>query len=499
MRQTVLALDLGTSQVKGLLLAEDGVTIAKAKRSYPTRLGPQGEAEQDPMDWVSAVTMCVKDLAISAKKQWPPAICSVTGQMHGLVLIGKQGRPLRPAIICSDFRAHKELEKILGRIEPERIVGITGNPPLAMFPGPKLLWVKTHEPSIYAAVNKILPPKDYVGYVMTGEIATDPSDASGTMLYNVHSGRWDEEMCEASEVCTDWLPPIRSAKEIRGKVCKQFAEDSGVREGTPVIVGGGDLPSTVLGCGVNNSKDVGFSLGTAGIVFRLAKAVSQSTTGQLFNFVHILPRTLVSMGSCPGAGFSVKWFETAILGRQGSDSVPHSNINRSVPEGKPTLFFLPFLLGTGSPFMDYKARGGFIGVAHHHTSTDLRRAILEGVSFSLRQSYDLLKIEQPEVRHVLVCGGGAYNRVWLEILASVIGSPLSVLQEKDAAVLGAGILGGVAAEWFSTADEAIHMCVKTSGIIEPSREWVDFYSEKYQRYLQICELIMALRSKRFWE
>ena len=499
MSQTVLALDLGTSRVKALLLAEDGTIQAKTEATYPVTTGPGGQVEQDPDDWSRAVVTAIRKLAKQAVKYWPPVLCSVTGQMHGLVLLGKSGQPARPAIICSDFRAQQEAQSIASRLSPERILQLTGNPALGIFPGPKVLWIQRHEPSIYRSVKKLLLPKDYVGFVMTGEIVTDHSDASGTMLYNIHSKAWDRELCEACEVPNDWLPLIISARELRGRVTKSFADQSGLRAGTPVLVGAGDLSTTVIGTGITGSGQVGVSLGTAGIVFRITDGLREETLGRVFNFRHALPLSLISMGSCPAAGFSIKWFENAILG--GKALTADSDTERRGEQllEKHSLYFLPFLLGAGSPSMDYKQRGAFIGLTHYHTGRDLRRAIMEGVALSLRSSYELLIRGSDDVQEIRVCGGGSYDKEWVAILAGVLGRPVLTLEEPDAAVLGAAVLAGVAASWWESIEEAVHTCVRVREAVEPPLGATEIFSRAFRKYCRLCELLDILQREGFWE
>jgi xylulokinase len=493
----VLSLDLGTSRVKALVCSAAGDILASTDRPYPLTVGAGGRAEQDPADWIAAIIACTRELSALGEDIWPPAICSITGQMHGLVALDAGGEPVRPAMICSDFRAHEELAAIEGRLSPERILRVTGSPGLAMFPGPKALWMDRHEPDNAARIRTILLPKDYVGYALTGQIATDPSDASGTMLYDIHRDRWDEDLCAASSVAPGWLPPVRPASEVRGGVRPAFASRSDLPASIPVIVGGGDLPTTILGTGVVDEADIGISLGTAGITFRLAQRVQDEILGRVFYFRHVMDRTVVSIGSNPGAGFSVRWFAEQVL--EEPDLITYVGDPSRLPEEKPTLFFLPLLLGSGNPDMDYKARGAFIGLSHHHRREDLRRAILEGVSYSIRQSFELLQIDRPPLERVLVCGGGSYNEEWLNILANVIDRPLITLRQKDTAVLGGAALAAYAAGWFATLEEAAETFARPAHAVHPSEEGAALYDAAYRDYLQLSDMMRELRRKGMWE
>jgi len=485
-----LAIDLGTSRVKVVVFSENGSVLARTERSYPLDLQPGGIAEQSPDDWIQAVCACTKELSSMGNEIWPPNICSVTGQMHGLVLLDKNYKILRKAIICSDFRAEQEKQEIESLVDNEYILHTTGSPGIGMLPGPKFLWLKKHEPDVHREINKLLFPKDYIGFVMTGDGSTDPSDASGTMLYNCISREWDNSLCEASAVPLHILPKIRTAESIRGYVMPSFAGLSAIPEGTPVIIGGGDLPATVMGTGISSDKDGGISLGTAGIIFRLADQLHESVLGKIFHFCHTLENTLVSMGSCPGTGFSVDWFERDIIRTALAPGKRVGEITSPEAKGIPDLYFLPYLLGTGSPYMDYTPKGAFLGLSHHHKQEDMRRAIYEGISYSIKQSLELLQVDRNPVEFIRVCAGGSYNRDWLQILANIIGKPLQTLKQKDTAVVGAAILGGFAAGWFTSLDEGIKRFAKTDEVMQPDEERIADYLVGYEKYLCYSKMIV---------
>lgn len=487
----VLSIDLGTSRVKVVVSSENGDTLARTEQSYPMDVRPGGIAEQSPEDWINAINACTEELAGKGNNAWPPDICSITGQMHSIVLLAENGSLLRKAIICSDFRADEEMAEIESCVTAENILRITGSPGISMLPGPKILWIKKHEPQVYERIKKLLFPKDYIGYIMTGETATDPSDASGTMFYDCVKRQWDESLCNACAVPIEILPPVKPAEAIRGIVTSSFAARSLIPAGTPVIVGGGDLPATVMGTGVVYDTDVGISLGTAGIVFRLADRLQDSVLGKIFYFCHVLEDTLVSMGSCPGTGFSVDWFEKQAvrlpleLGKRVGD------IDRAPILKPPELYFLPYLLGTGSPYMDYRPKGAFLGLSHHHNQEDLRRAVYEGISYSLKQSFELLQVERSPVERVFVCAGGSYNKDWLQVLANIIGLPLRTLEQKDTAVVGAAILGGYAAGWFDSIEAGVNIFVKEDKQIQPQAESVCNYKDGYLNYRKLSEMVVG--------
>jgi xylulokinase len=348
-----------------------------------------------------------------------------------------------------------------------------------------MLWMLENEPDLYRKIRTILLAKDYIGFAMTGEIATDVSDASGTMLYDIRADCWDEALCEASATPLECLPPVRLATEVRGEVSRSFSEISQIPPGTPVIVGAPDLPTTVIGAGLYSKKDVCISLGTAGITMRMSDRLREDLLGKIYHFRHIYPSEFISMGSLPGTGFSVNWFERQILEKTGFYRDTELK-DRNQLEAEISLFFLPFLLGTGSPYMDYRSQGAFLGLSHHHTQADLRKAILEGISFSIRQSLELLACESLPVERIIACAGGTLNRSWMYVLADVLGFPVQSVVQKDTAVLGAAILGGVAQKWFDNLEEGARRFVKYEEIVLPDERNARIYRQAYKIYLKLC-------------
>jgi xylulokinase len=486
MQQTVLAIDLGTSRVKTILCSEAGKILARAESTYTLKQTAEGRAEQNPGDWIQAVCKCTHELAETGSSGWPPVVCSITGQMHGPVFLNAEGRVLRDVMICSDFRADQALKQIEDRIGSAFILNRTGSPGLSLFPGPKMLWMLNNEPDVYRSIRTILLAKDYIGYLMTGEFATDVSDASGTMLYNLREDRWDEQMCEACATPLELLPPIRLATDIRGEVSQAFSQISSIPAGVPVVIGAPDLPTTVIGAGLYSMKDICISLGTAGITMRMSNQIREDLLGKIYHFRHIYPGEFISMGSLPGTGFSVDWFEKQILGKSGSHR-EGARKDRELIEKQISLFFLPFLLGTGSPYMDYRAQGAFLGLSHHHVQADLRKAILEGISFSIRQSVELLKGEESPGGRIIACAGGTLNRTWMNVLADVLGLSILSVVHKDSAVLGAAILGGMAQNWSENLEEGIRRFVAYEEPIEPNSHNTMAYEKAYLTYLRLCE------------
>ncbi|NQT67732.1 MAG: hypothetical protein HQ569_09205 [Actinobacteria bacterium] len=409
--------------------------------------------------------------------------------MHGIVLLAKDGSLLRKVITWADFRAIEEITEIESYLSQETIVQITGSPGVPMMPGPKILWIKKYEPHVYYQIKKLLFPKDYIGYIMTGEIATDPSDASNTMFYNCVKRQWDEALCNICAVPMEILPPVKSADTILGLVTHSFATKSLIPAGTPVIIGGGDMPTTVIGTGIIYDIDIGFSLGTAGTVFRLAPHLQEDVLGKIFYYSHVLEHMLISMGTCPGS-LNINWFDKQVVRSSFEQGEIVGNINQTQILKPPDLYFMPFLSGTGSPYMDYEPKGAFLRLSSHHNQEDLRLAIYEGVSYSLKQSFELLMVGRPPVEKVFIGGGGSYNKYWLQVLANIIGLPLITLKEKDVAVIGAAILGGYVANWFDSIKAGTKLFVKEDEQIFPQPESVYNYKDGYKTYLKLSKMVV---------
>lgn len=481
---SVLAVDLGTSSVKVYLYSSDGTRLAQSVQAYPTVKKSGGYVEQSPQKWIESVVLGIRNVAESCNGYWPPTMCSITGQMHGVVLLDANGSPLRRAIICSDSRASAQVNMIAQTVGPKHILEVTGNPALSIFPAAKLLWIKDNENQTFKHARHVLFPKDYVGYVMTGELLTEPSDASGSMLYDLDKGKWDTRICAAVGVSEEQLPQIKDSTCLRGKVTKAFAGISGIPEGTPVLMGGGDLSTTMLGMGITTEDSVGISLGTAGIVLRGMSKIGRDELGTRFFFSNLFDKSFISLASLPAAGLSVNWFWSLMEG-EAYDGKPRNFPVVTSPGGQPTVYYLPFIAGTGTPYMNYNAKGAFMGLGPEHSAQDLKQAIFEGICFSLKQSYQLALSSGP-ARRVFVCGGGSYSSPWVAILANVLGRSIEIVNHRDTACLGAAMLGGFACGWYTDLEDAMTLFGQTTEVIVPDEHLVPYYEKGYERYLEFA-------------
>ena len=450
MSQDVLVgLDVGTSGVKAIAISPDGRVLASASEEYPLSTPRPGWAEQDPEDWWRAAQACLERL--------PKGHIGLSGQMHGLVVLDAEGRVLRPAILWNDQRTGAECEEIESRVGLERLIELTGNRALTGFTAPKLLWLRHHEPNVYARIRHILLPKDYVRFRLTGEQAIDVADASGTLLFDVAGRRWSDEVCAALEVPMEWLPAAHESTEIAGA---------------------GDQAAAALGVGIASPGPVSVVLGTSGVVFAVLPSYKPDALARVHVFCHAVPGTWHAMGVMLSAAGSLAWLRHAVgagygvLDEEAADWTP----------GTEGLLFAPYLAGERTPHADPNARGAFVGLSLRHDRGALARATLEGVAYGLRDSLELLRDLGvcPEVGRV--SGGGARSDLWVRIVASVLGLPLERTESEEGSAFGAALLAGVRAGVFADAADAVTRCVRVRDRIEPDPEWSADYERGYDRY-----------------
>jgi len=459
MTDALVGLDIGTSGVKGIALSRDGEILARAEEPYPLSTPRPGWAEQDPDDWDRA--------AKAVLAQLPQGALGLSGQMHGLVVLGDDGRPLRPAILWNDQRTAAECAEIEERFGLERLIALTGNRALTGFTAPKLLWLRRHEPETYARIAHVLLPKDYVRFRLTGERAIDAADASGTLLFDVARRRWSGDVLTALEIREAWLPTVHESTEIGAA---------------------GDQAAGALGVGIAGPGPLSVVLGTSGVVFAALPEYRPEPEARLHTFCHAVPATWHAMGVMLSAAGSLAWLRDALGGASYDELVAEAAAWEPGAEG---VLFQPYLAGERTPHADPDARGAFIGLSLRHDRGALVRAVLEGVAYGLRDSLELLRELDVEATLGRVSGGGARGELWVKIVASVLGLPLERTQADEGAAFGAALLGGVAAGVFADAGEAVATCVRVGERIEPDPAWEAAYRDGYATYR---ELYPALRT-----
>ena len=461
----LVGLDVGTTGVKALAVSPDGDVLGRAEQDYALSTPKEGWSEQDPEDWWRAAEAALEALAVSDL-----AGIGLSGQMHGLVALDERERVLRPAILWNDQRTASECAEIEERLGLGRLVELTGNRALPGFTAPKLLWLRRHEPETYARIAHVLLPKDYVRLRLTGERATDASDASGTLLFDVAGRRWSDEVVTALELPREWLPPVLESPAVAGHTA----------DGIPVAAGAGDQAAGALGVGVDRPGPLSVVLGTSGVVFAALPGFAADPEGRVHSFCHAVPDGWHAMGVMLSAAGSLRWLRDAVAPGEPFERLIAEA--ESCPPGAEGLLFLPYLAGERTPHADPDARGAFVGLTLRHGRGALVRAVLEGVAFGLRDALELLETLGVEPRVGRASGGGARSDLWLRIVASVLGIPLERAVAEEGAAYGAALLGGVAAGVFGDVHGAVAACVRVRDRIEPEPRWADTYAGGYRRY-----------------
>jgi xylulokinase len=459
----LVGLDVGTTGVKALALSEAGEVLARSEHGYPLSTPRAGWAEQDPDDWWAAAQAALAELGW---REGEPL--GFSGQMHGLVALGEDGSPLRPAILWNDQRTAAECAELEELVGLERLIALTGNRALTGFTAPKLLWLRKHEPETYGRIAHVLLPKDYVRFRLTAERATDAADASGTLLFDVARRRWSDEVLAALEIQREWLPEVG--------------------EGT-AVGGAGDQAAAALGVGVHAPGAVSVVLGTSGVVFAVLPEYRADPQARVHAFCHAVPGTWHAMGVMLSAAGSLRWLRE-IVGGEYAELVGEAERWPPAIEG---LLFQPYLAGERTPHADPDARAAFVGLEHRHDRGALTRAVLEGVAFGLRDSLELLRELGVEPALGRVSGGGARSELWLRIVATVLGLPLERAAVEEGSAFGAALLGGVAAGVWDTAADAVAACVRPTAVVEPERAWAPAYEEAYARYRLLYPSLKEVR------
>ena len=468
-RGLCIGLDVGTSGLKGIVVAADGAVVAAAGEDYPLLTPRPGWTEQDPETWWRASCAVLRELR--ARAPAPIEAIGLTGQMHGAVFLDADERVIRPAILWNDQRTAAACAEIERRVGAERLRRIAGNPSLTGFQAPKALWLREHEPAAYARVRRLLLPKDFIRQRLTGASATDASDAAGTLLLDLAARDWSEEILDALEIPRAWLPCVHEGPEVTGTVAAAGARATGLPEGLPVVAGGGDNAAAAVGCGAVRGGTGLVSLGTSGVVFVPSDTLRIDPGGALHAFCHAVPGQYHLMGVVLSAGGSLRWCRD-VVGRDPAapaddwDADPYRALMAdaaSVPAGAEGLYFLPYLAGERTPHMDPAARGAWIGLTLAHRRSHLVRAVLEGVGFALKDSLVPMRRLGVSPDVLFAVGGGARSALWRQIVAATLGVPLQRLAVEEGPALGAALLAMVGAGVHADVDAAVAAGVRAEG------------------------------------
>ncbi len=477
-----IGLDSSTTATKTILIDASGAVINVASSEYTYETPRPLWSEQQPDLWWQATIASIRQvLANSSVDPADVKGVGLTGQMHGLVLLDTEGQVLRPAILWNDQRTGAECDQIRAILGKERLVQITGNDALTGFTAPKILWVKKHEPEIYARINQILLPKDYVRFKLTGAYATDKAGGAGTLLFDLRQRDWSAEVVEALEIDSAWLPATYEGPAVTGRVTAAAAAATGLAAGTPVVGGGGDQAAQAVGVGAVTPGIIALTLGTSGVVFAATDEPFIEPEGRLHAFCHAGPDRWHLMGVMLSAAGSLRWYRDTVAPEVGFDDLlaPVADI----PPGSEGLLFLPYLTGERTPHPDPLARGAFVGLTVRHTQAHLTRAVLEGVAFGLRDSFELMKAAGlSQVGQVRLSGGGAKSPLWQQILADVLNVELATVNTTEGAAFGAALLAGVGAGLWPTVDAACEACVAVTGSTPPQPDTAATYGTFYAQY-----------------
>jgi xylulokinase len=470
----LVGLDVGTTGVKAIAVGADGAVLARSERGYPLSTPRPGWSEQDPEDWWRAAEAALAE--VSADRE--VLGIGLSGQMHGLVTLDDAHRVVRPAILWNDQRTAAQCSAIETTIGLRRLIELTGNRALPGFTAPKLLWLRDEEPASYERIARICLPKDYVRLRLTGSHAIDVADASGTLLLDVARRGWSADVLDALALPADWLPAVLESPEVSGLTTA----------GVPVAAGAGDCAAAALGVGVDRPGPASVVLGTSGVVFAALPSYAPDDEARVHVFCHAVPEAWHAMGVMLSAAGSLQWLHDVVAPGTPFDALM-AEAGRWDP-GAEGLLFLPYLQGERTPHADPDARGAFAGLQLRHDRGALTRAVLEGVAFGLRDSFDLLRGLGVEITSARASGGGARSELWLRICASVLGVPIERTLVEEGSAFGAALLGGVAGGVFADVHEAVAACVRTADVVEPDAAWQASYAELHGRYR---ELYPALR------
>ncbi|MBR5356103.1 MAG: xylulokinase [Lachnospiraceae bacterium] len=474
-----IGIDLGTSAVKLLLMDSEGKICNVVSKEYPLYFPHPGWSEQKPEDWYEKSIEGLKELTKDVDKSKVKGI-SFGGQMHGLVILDKDDNVIRPAILWNDGRTTKETDYLNNVIGKDKLSEYTANIAFTGFTAPKVLWVKENEPENFAKINKIMLPKDYLAYKLSGVHATDVSDASGMLLFDVKNRKWSKEMCDICSVKEEWLAKIFESYEKIGTLLPGVAKELGFSEDVVIAAGAGDNAAAAVGTGTVGDGRCNISLGTSGTIFISSKNFGVDKNNALHSFAHA-DGTYHLMGCMLSAASCNKWWMDEIIGTKDYAS-EQKNINKL---GENHVYFLPYLMGERSPHNDPQARGTFVGMTMDTTREDMTQAVLEGVAFALRDSFEVAKSLGIKIERTKICGGGAKSPLWKKMIANILNVKVDVIESEEGPSMGGAMLAAVAAGEYASVEEIAAKFVHVVDTVEPEAELAKKYDERYAQFKEI--------------
>lgn len=496
----LLGIDIGTSGTKTLLInaSKEGAVVASATKTYPLYTPKPLWAEQEPEDWWQATIASVREV-IQESGIDPRHIKGIglSGQMHGSVFLDKDNSVIRPAILWCDQRTQTECDWIMDTVGRERIVELISNPVLTGFTAGKIIWLRNNEPELYKQVAKVLLPKDYIRLRLTGEFATEVSDASGTALFNVAKREWAYEMLDAIDIPSDWMPKAYESPEVSGRISAEAAALTGLTAGTPVVGGGGDQAAGAVGNGIVEPGIISSTVGTSGVVFAFADKPVVDPKLRVHTFCHAVPDKWHVMGVMLSAGGSLRWYrdtfaDTEIAVAKALDRDPYDMMcaeAAKAPAGSEGLIFLPYLTGERTPYSDPHARGVFFGITLRSDRAHFVRAVLEGVAYGLRDSFSILDEMGVPVTQVRASGGGARSEVWRRIQANVIGHDHVTINIDEGPALGVALLAGVGTGVYPSVADACRSVIKVANTTKTDPATKKIYDGFYPVYQSLYQSV----------
>ena len=484
-----IGIDLGTSAVKLLLMDSEGKIVNIVSREYPLYFPHPGWSEQKPEDWYAQTMDGMKELIKDADKSQVAGI-SFGGQMHGLVILDKDDNVIRPAILWNDGRTTEETDYLNNVIGKEKLSEYTANIAFAGFTAPKILWVKNKEPENFAKIAKIMLPKDYLAYKLTGVHCTDVSDASGMLLFDVKNRKWSQEMCDICGISVSQLAKCYEGYEAVGTVLPEIAEELGIPATCKVAAGAGDNAAAAVGTGTVGDNMCNISLGTSGTIFISSKNFGVDKFNALHSFAHA-DGSYHLMGCMLSAASCNKWWMDEIIGTK-DYAAEQKNIEKL---GENHVYFLPYLMGERSPHNNPNARATFIGMTMDTTRADMTQAVLEGVAFALRDSLEVAKSLGIDLKRTKICGGGAKSPLWKKMIANILNLKVDVIESEEGPAMGGAMLAAVACGEYASVEEIANKVVKIVDTVEPDPELVAKYEARYAQFKEIYPTCKPLFEK----
>ena len=492
----VLGIDVGTGGTRAVLVNRSGAIVSSATCEHVPFASPKiGWAEQDPHDWFqaagSAIRQVISHAGISASDI---SAVGLAGQMHGAVLLDENDQVLRPSLIWCDQRTQAQCDWLNQKIGEQRIIELTCNPALTNFTLTKLLWVRDNEPEIWRQFRRVLLPKDYVRFRLTEEHAMDVADASGTLMLDVAHRRWSDEMMSAAGLPMSCLPKVYESPEVCARISEAGAKHTGLKLGTPVVAGAGDQAGGAVGMGIVRAGAVSATIGTSGVVFAATDTPAMDAKGRVHTFCHAVPGRWHVMGVTQAAGLSFRWLRD-LLRSPGSSDLSYDDLTReaeNIPAGSNGVLWAPYLMGERTPHLDPNARGSLTGLAASHGRGHVTRAILEGVAFSLKDTFSLFDEMQVPVRNIRLGGGGARSALWRQIQADVYGYDVEILAAEEGAAYGGALLAGVGATWWKSVEKVCDAVVEVQKRVKPDARAVDTMRKQYENYRMLYPALRPL-------